>query len=116
VDEVPRRLPPLLVARLNKVIDAGDAAGLALAKSLARTMELDPKKLEPAGRVDASRPSPVDPGGTRSFGGAGGAGQRRQARRRLHARGSLARRLRRLRQPHGRGAAKCRNREAPDQP
>jgi predicted Ser/Thr protein kinase len=41
-------LPALLVARLNKAADAGDAAGLALAKSLARTMELDPKLLEPA--------------------------------------------------------------------
>ncbi len=41
-------LPPLLAARLNKVIDAGDASGQALAKSLARTMDLDPKSLEPA--------------------------------------------------------------------
>lgn len=41
-------LPPLMVARLNKSVDAGDAAGVALAKSLARTMELDPKLLEPA--------------------------------------------------------------------
>jgi serine/threonine-protein kinase PpkA len=41
-------LPALMVARLNKVIDAGDATSLALARSLARTMDLDPKLLEPA--------------------------------------------------------------------
>jgi hypothetical protein len=51
-------LPPLLSARLNKVIDAGDAAGLALAKALARTMDLDPKLLEPAWsrQIEAQKP------------------------------------------------------------
>jgi hypothetical protein len=54
-------LPALIVARLNKVIDSGDAAGVALAKSLARTMDLDPKLLEPAWSREIAPPKPGRP-------------------------------------------------------
>jgi hypothetical protein len=54
-------LPALLVARLNKAAEVGDAAGLALAKALARTMELDPKLLEPAWSREVVAPKPGRP-------------------------------------------------------
>jgi predicted Ser/Thr protein kinase len=107
-------LPPLLVARLDKAVDAGDAAGLALAKSLARTMELDPKLLEPAwsrelvaakpGRP-AAGPGPtvvlvIPPAG----GKPGVAFMREEVSRSDYA--AFASRT-------GRASAKCRNRLAP---
>jgi hypothetical protein len=107
-------LPPLLTARLNKVIDAGDAAGLALAKALARTMDLDPKQLEPAWSREIAvqtpgRPAPgpgpsvvvvIPASGDRP----GVAFMREEVSRADYA--NFAKRT-------GRPVAKCRNRTAP---
>jgi serine/threonine protein kinase len=41
-------LPPLLIARLEKSLAASDSAALAQNKALAKTLEVDPKLLEPA--------------------------------------------------------------------
>jgi hypothetical protein len=107
-------LPPLLTARLNKVIDAGDAAGLALAKALARTMDLDPKMLEPAWSREIAVQKPgrpaAGPGPTvvmvipASAGRPGVAFMREEVSRGDYA--SFASKT-------GRPVAKCRNRLAP---
>jgi len=107
-------LPALMVARLNTVIDAGDAAGLALTRSLARTMDLDPKLLEPAWSREIAAPAPgrpapgpgpsvvtvIPPAGGRP----GVAFMREEVSRSEYAAFASA---------TGRGAAKCRNRTAP---
>ena len=51
-------LAPPLVARLDKVIDAGDAEGLALAKALARTLDV-PIRSARAGLVAHDRRAAV---------------------------------------------------------
>jgi hypothetical protein len=107
-------LPALMVARLNKVIDAGDAAGLALAKSLARTMDLDPKQLEPAWSREIAPPKPGRPAPgpgpavvtvvPASGGRPGVAFMRQEVSRSDYAAFASA---------TGRGASKCKNRLAP---
>ncbi len=41
-------IPALLVTRINKAADSGEATSLDKAKALAKTLEVDPKQLEPA--------------------------------------------------------------------
>lgn len=107
-------LPALMAARLNTVIDAGDAAGLALARSLVRTMDLDPKLLEPAWSREISAPKPGRPAAgpgpatvmvIPAGGGRGGvAFMREEVSRSEYAAFATA---------TGRPAAKCKNRTAP---
>jgi predicted Ser/Thr protein kinase len=107
-------LSALMVARLDKVIDAGDAAGLALAKSLARTMDLDPKLLEPAWSREIAAPKPGRPAPgpgpavvtvvAASGGNPAVAFMRQEVSRSDYAAFANA---------TGRGASKCRNRLAP---
>jgi formylglycine-generating enzyme required for sulfatase activity len=103
-----------MAARLNTVIDAGDAASLALARSLARTMDLDPKLLEPAWSREITAPKPGRPAAgpgpatvmvIPAGGGRGGvAFMREEVSRSDYAAFATA---------TGRPAAKCRNRTAP---
>jgi tRNA A-37 threonylcarbamoyl transferase component Bud32 len=53
-----QRLPPLLVARLEKATKAIDADGIARTKALAGVLEIAPEALEPAWTAAASLPKP----------------------------------------------------------
>ncbi|MEO8159995.1 MAG: bifunctional serine/threonine-protein kinase/formylglycine-generating enzyme family protein [Arenimonas sp.] len=107
-------LPALMNARLNKVIDAGDATALALTRSLARTMDLDPKLLEPAWSREIALQQPGRPAAgpgpstvmivPASGGRPGVAFMREEVSRADYS--AFASRT-------GRAAAKCKNRLAP---
>ena len=53
-----KSLPALLIAHLEKSLDAADNSALAQTKALARTLEVDPRALEPAWSRVVAQPKP----------------------------------------------------------
>jgi formylglycine-generating enzyme required for sulfatase activity len=106
------RLPPLLVARLEKSTKAIDAAGIAATQALAGVLEVPQAALEPAWTTATNLPKPgqviAGDGGPATVlvnnGGSPLAFMREEVTRADYARFANATR---------RGAAKCRNRLAP---
>jgi formylglycine-generating enzyme required for sulfatase activity/tRNA A-37 threonylcarbamoyl transferase component Bud32 len=101
-------LPPLLVARLERATKAADGNAIDRGKALARTLEVDPKLLEPAwskAELPAAAPSPVRTGGPAVIALRPGVAIMREE----VSRGSYAE----FASSSKRGAARCRNRLAP---
>ena len=109
-----KALPALLIARLEKFLEAADSSAVAQTKALARTLEVDPRVLEPAWSRVVPQPKPgkvirssgptvvlVQPG---SAGRPGVAFMRGEVSRAEYA--QFASRT-------GRPSARCRNRLAP---